>query len=234
MIPTVFITKACSVLGDTHSGLSGPKIIDYLCAYAADFQVDIPYQSYPFPNTVPNKRTALKRNLLAFSTEQQAHIINELCQLDELRNNKDGRSLRVKLLNQYGHLIVEQSPEIDTELIEETKHWLSNYPDALKLYEKALNKYESKSYARNLLDDLRLSLEKLVQAILGNKKSLENQIVDIGNHIKSSAGSKELCSMFVKLFDYYSKYQNTYVKHDGGITESCGWTDRESGVSLRF
>jgi hypothetical protein len=24
------------------------------------------------------------------------------------------------------------------------------------------------------------------------------------------------------------------VLEDGGITESCGWTDRESGVSLRF
>jgi hypothetical protein len=25
--------------------------------------------------------------------------------------------------------------------------------------------------------------------------------------------------MFVKLFDYYSKYQNTYVKHDDAVIE---------------
>jgi hypothetical protein len=30
----------------------------------------------------------------------------------------------------------------------------------------------------------------------------------------------------------YSRIANT--RRDGGITESCGWTDRESGVSLRF
>jgi hypothetical protein len=219
MIPTAFITKVCAILGDTNRGLSGSRIVDYLCGYAADFGVDIPYADYPFRNTVPNKRTALKKNLLSFSPEQQAYIIHELCQLDDLKDNEPVRSLRVQLLNRYGHLLQKQITELNTELIEETNHWLDDYPDALKLYNNALEKYESQAYSRNLLDDLRLSLEKLLQAILGNNKSLENQISSLGSYIKERGGSKELCNMFVKLFDYYSKYQNTYVKHDDSVIE---------------
>ncbi len=219
MIPIAFITKACAILGDTNSGLSGSKIVDHLCGYAADFGVDIPYTGYPFPNTVPNKRAALKKNLLRFSPEQQIYIINELCQLDDFEDNESVRNLRVQLLNRYGHLLGKQTTKLNADLIEETKHWLNDYPDAMKLYNAALGKYESQAYSRNLLDDLRLSLEKLLQAILGNNKSLENQISNLGNYIEKRGGSKELCNMLVKLFDYYSKYQNTYVKHNDAVIE---------------
>lgn len=220
MIPIAFIIKACAILGETNSGLSGSKIVDYLSGYAADFGVDIPYMNYPFPNTVPNKRTALKKNLLSFSPEQQIYIINELCQIDNFKDNEAVRNLRVQLLNRYGHLLTNQATKLNTELIEETKHWLNDYPDAMKLYNAALGKYESQIYSRNLLDDLRLSLEKLLQAILGNDKSLENQISNIGRYIDEKGGSKELCNMLVKLLDYYSKHQNTYVKHNDAIIEN--------------
>jgi hypothetical protein len=69
------------------------------------------------------------------------------------------------------------------------------------------------------LDDLRLALEKLVQEILGNSRSLENQIPGIGQFVKDRGGSPELSNMFGKLVDYYCKYQNTYVKHDDAVIE---------------
>ena len=75
-------------------------------------------------------------------------------------------------------------------------------------------------FQRNLLDDLRLSLELLLKSIIGNNKSLENQLGDIGTFIQSKNGSKELNNMFVKLIDYYSKYNNTYVKHDDAVIEN--------------
>jgi hypothetical protein len=52
-------------------------------------------------------------------------------------------------------------------------------------------------FHRNLLDDLRLSLEKLLRSIFGNQKSLENQSSDVGAYIKSCGGSPELANMFV-------------------------------------
>ena len=78
---------------------------------------------------------------------------------------------------------------------------------------------DSKAFERNLLDDLRLSLELLLKSIFANGKSLENQIADLGAFIQSKGGSKELSNMFQKLVDYFSKYQNSYVKHDDNVIE---------------
>ena len=221
MIPANFIVYAADILGETSTGLSGSKIAKHLSVYSIEFNVDVPFPIYPFPKGVPNKRTALRKNLLPFSPEQQFQIINDLCEFDELKTNKDVKTLRIRLISRYGHLNTGiQSEEINEALLEETKHWLIEYPESLELYEDALTKFENKIYQRNLLDDLRLALEKLFQSILDNNKSLENQLSSIGNFIKLRNGSKELNNMFVKLIDYYSKYQNTYVKHNDAVIEN--------------
>lgn len=103
---------------------------------------------------------------------------------------------------------------------QETRHWLDGYPDAQSLYNNALEKYEHGVYFRNLLDDLRLALERLLCAVLSNSKSLENQISLVGIYIKDRGGSQELANMFVKLIDYYGKYQNNYVKHNDAVIET--------------
>jgi hypothetical protein len=74
-------------------------------------------------------------------------------------------------------------------------------------------------FLSNVLDDMRLSLELLLKAVLGNEKSLENQIPQLGGFIKEKGGSSELANMFQKLVDYYAKYQNSYVKHDDAVIE---------------
>ncbi len=63
----------------------------------------------------------------------------------------------------------------------------------------------------------RLSLELLLRSLLGNAKSLENQIPAIGTFVRDRGGSPELANMFQKLVDYFSKYENTYVKHDDAV-----------------
>lgn len=102
-------------------------------------------------------------------------------------------------------------------LIEQTRHWLETFPDALQLFNAALQKQENGVFLRNLLDDLRLALEKLLQAIFNNGKSLENQLPLLGSFLKNRGGSPELTNMFQKLLDYYSKYQNSYVKHNDAV-----------------
>lgn len=129
--------------------------------------------------------------------------------------------MKIKLITRYGQLNNgKESNEVNEALIEETKHWLQLYPDSLKLYKEALSKFNNQVFQRNLLDDLRLSLELLLKSIIGNNKSLENQLGDIGAFIQSKNGSKELNNMFVKLIDYYSKYNNSYVKHDDAVIEN--------------
>ena len=48
---------------------------------------------------------------------------------------------------------------------------------------------------------------------------MENQIDGLGRHLKDNGCSKELTNMFLKLIDYYCKYQNSYVKHDDAVIE---------------
>jgi hypothetical protein len=80
-------------------------------------------------------------------------------------------------------------------------------------------KQQNGVFLRNLLDDLRLALEKLLQGIFSNSRSLENQLAVLGPFLKRKGGSPELTNMFQKLIEYYAKYQNTYVKHDDAVIE---------------
>lgn len=220
MIPNIFIQNVSEVLGNTSDGLTTSQIVTLCSAYAIDFNVDIPYTSLPLPQdgSVPNKRTALRKNLERFTPEQQFKIIKELCELEQFAGNTKVKDLKLKLITRYGHLNAD-SDVINEILIDETKHWLNDYPDSLKLYQSALDKFKGNIFERNLLDDLRLSLEILLKSILNNDKSLENQLSGLGKFIQDRNGSKELGNMFQKLVEYFSKYQNTYIKHDDNVIE---------------
>lgn len=220
IIPNIFIQQAAEILAATDNGLTASEIVKLCSSYAIDFNVEIPYTSLPLPSdgTVPNKRTAFKLNLEKFSAEQQFKIIKELCELSKFKDSDEVKKLKLQLITRYGELDTNTDEE-NEQLIVKTKHWLNGFPKSLKLYEEAILKFTNKSFERNLLDDLRLSLELLLKSILNNNKSLENQISDLGAFIQSKGGSKELVNMFQKLIDYYSKYQNTYIKHNDHIIE---------------
>lgn len=221
MISTHFITYASNTLTETYSGLTGSQIAEICSAYATDFNTEIPYSQYPFPDDLPNKRTALKENLKMFNPKQQFQIIKELCEHPIFKENRDVKDLKIKLITQYGSLNNKNNAkEINISLIEETQHWLAEYPEALIPYEECLEKHSNKIHTRNLLDDLRLSLEVLLKDILSNNKPLEKQNSDLGKYMNDRNSSKELNNMFIKLVDYFSKYQNTYVKHDYNVNEN--------------
>lgn len=219
MITSAFINNASDILAETNYGLTGSKIAEYCNAYAVDYGVDIPYSEYPFPDA-PNKRTALRENLKCFEPEQQYTIIKELCELDKLKEAEGVRELKLKLISQYSSEFGSSESGVEEVLVKGTRHWLNDYPESLALYEQALLKHQNKVFERNLLDDLRLSLELLLKKVLGNDKSLENQLPHIGQFFKSKGCSKELTNMFMKLLDYYAKYNNEYVKHSDSIKDT--------------
>lgn len=123
--------------------------------------------------------------------------------------------MKIKLFTRYGNLATEKISE--TELIQKTKHWLSKHPNALKQYESALAKYEGGIFERNTLDDMRLAFELLVKDVLGNNKSLENQIPEIGSVLKTSGASVELRNMVQQVIKYYTDFQNNHVKHNDAV-----------------
>ena len=166
-IDDAFLAYASDILADTNDGLSGMKIVEYCNSYAIDYNRRTPYGSYPFD--APNKRTALKENLRVFEDVEQFRIIKDLCELPALCTNEKVKELKLKLFQRYGNLATEKIS--DTELVQKTKHWLANHPEALKQYESALAKFEGGMFERNTLDDMRLSFELLVKDLLKNKIS---------------------------------------------------------------
>lgn len=216
MIKTTFLSYSSDILGKTEYEFSGSKIIRYFSAKSVDYNIEIPFDKYPFPANISNKRTVLFENLKVFPPEIQFEIINELCDEDYLKDYQDVIKLKQQLFERYSTL-TSLKKEINEKLINETKTILHNYPNAEKLYLTALEKYSKKIYERNLLDDMRLSLELLLKNVLSNNKSLENQISGIGKFQKAKGSSTELTNMFIKLVDYYTKYHNSKVKHNDNV-----------------
>lgn len=108
-------------------------------------------------------------------------------------------------------------PQVNSDLIKRNLIELKVYPEAAKSFQKAIDKLNEERLNRNLLDDLRLSIETLLREILNNEKSLENQFDLLGKHLKQNGTSKEITNMFRSVIYYYSKYQNEYVKHDDKV-----------------
>lgn len=218
-IPIPFLTYSADILADTDKGLSGNEIVKQMSAYSVEYQVNIPFAQYPFD---VNKRTALFENIKPFTAPLQFKIIRDLCEHRKFVSgeNQEVKALKVKLVSQFAHLAPkDEFSKLNETLIEETRHWLNEYPKSLELYSTAIHKYKHRIFSRNLIDDLRLSLELLLKSIFKNDKSLENQMSALGLFVESAGGSVQFSNMFMKLIDYYTKYQNTYIKHDDAVNE---------------
>ncbi|WP_343117074.1 hypothetical protein [Ostreiculturibacter nitratireducens] len=217
-LPASFVGYATDILGDTNKGLSGSSIVKTTRDYAFEYGVTVPHGVYPFD--APNKRTALYENLLSFNGAQQFRIIKELCSHRSLIQSpwEPREKLKLELVRRFGVQFggLDKS-EVERAFTAETRHCLEPYPDSLRLFNQAIEKLEHRQLDRNLLDDLRLSLELLLKAILNNAKSLENQLPEIGALVQKAGGSREFANMFNKLLEYYAKYQNAHVKHADAV-----------------
>lgn len=103
-IDNAFIQYASDILADTNLGLTGSKIVKLCNAYAVDFNVNIPVTSSDFGkfgSIIPNKRTALYKNLISFNGKQQFVIIKELCELPEFENNSAVQDLKKRLYERF-------------------------------------------------------------------------------------------------------------------------------------
>ncbi len=106
---------------------------------------------------------------------------------------------------------------LDEKLINDNLNWLSDYPKSYDLFKSSLLNLEVIGKERMVVDNLRLSMELILQAVFGNKKSLENQKSELGKYLKNKNISSEISNIYIKILDYYSKYQNNNVKHSDNI-----------------
>lgn len=98
-----------------------------------------------------------------------------------------------------------------------THEKLSICPSAQKNYEAAIEKYNSGLYERNIVDDMRLSLELVLKKVLNNNSSLENQRSQLGNYLEQKGYTAEIRNLVEKTISGYSSYQNQNVKHNDRV-----------------
>ena len=71
-----------------------------------------------------------------------------------------------------------------------------------------------------MLDDLRFSLESLVNKILRKQKSLENLKSELGKFLDEQKINVEVKNFYIStVFDFFTKYQNENVKHNSNFKE---------------
>lgn len=108
---------------------------------------------------------------------------------------------------------------LDEPLVIDNLKWLNNYEEVKSHFLKSLKFERKEDLYRNIIDELRLSLELLFQRIFNNKKTLENQISQIGNYLKENNVSTTISNMYKKLIDLYAKYNNDNAKHGDEVSE---------------
>lgn len=214
-----FIDYASDILGDTEKGISTSQIISICNRFGAEYNVNIPhtriYQG--FNKTFSNKRTALKENLLRFSENGAFKVIEHICNLNQYKENKEFKEVKIKLYTNFPKYVNKDKNEnLNIEIIE-NKELLLEYPIAKKVYDEAFSLYKIGIYERNIVDDLRLTLELIIKQLLDNEKSLENNVSEICSYLKNKGCSQEFINMFKHLLDYYTKYNNNNVKHNDNI-----------------
>ena len=177
-IDDVFLTHAADILADTNTGLTGSEIVKFCNSYATDFNVNIPITSSnfgSFGSVVPNKRTALYKNLVAFNACQQFKIIKELSELDKFANNEDVKKLKAQLYERFGRFDISATPskestapqttDVIAEVIKVLLDMYTNDPEISlflgharlshkKNYEKVLKRMQAQGYFTKLSSDV--------------------------------------------------------------------------------
>lgn len=105
---------------------------------------------------------------------------------------------------------------LDAGTVDDVLEWLDEYPESARHFASALATFSTgdSSRFRNLLDELRCSLEQLLRGVLKNKKSLENQDPHLLQWAADRGLHKQAVNMLKQLLGQYCQYQNQAVKHN--------------------
>jgi len=236
-IDNVFLRHAADILADTNTGLTGSEIVKFCNSYAIDFNVNIPITSSnfgSFGSVVPNKRTALYKNLVAFNACQQFKIIKELSELDKFTNNEDVKKLKAQLYESFGRFDTSATPskesttpqtaDVIAEVIKVLLDMYNNDDEMylvdgdarlshIKNYEKVLNRMKAQGYFTKLSSDVlggyEVELSEKCFTYSQNKDVVVDSMVD--------EPKKELPSVFVSYNRGSSDFVDKMEKSLAGI-----------------
>lgn len=212
------LESVCEMLADTNKGLTGSQIIKICKNAAITYNVFIPVEDTHFAEQgIPNKRTALFMNLDVFSFDQQMAIINELSWHQELQANGVGEEVRRFLEKRYRKL---ESTDIAVAFGQDADALLDKLPKSRDAYKTLVRMVKNGQHDRQILDESRFVLEQLLQELLNNSSSLENNLRSLGSSLKQAGISSELRNMVTTLVSLFAKYQNNHVKHHDSASQN--------------
>lgn len=236
-IDDVFLRHAADILADTNTGLTGSEIVKFCNSYATDFNANIPITSSnfgSFGSVVPNKRTALYKNLVAFTACQQFKIIKELSELDKFANNEDVKKLKAQLYERFGKFDISATPskesatpqtaDVIAEVLEVLLDMYNNDDEMylvngdarlshIKNYEKVLKRMQAQGYFTKLSSDVlggyEVELSEKCFTYPQNKGVVVDSVVD--------EPKKDLPSVFVSYNHGSSDFVDKIEKSLAGI-----------------
>lgn len=109
---------------------------------------------------------------------------------------------------------------LDDPLVIDNLNWLNDYKNSKDHFLKAIRFDRNENYYRNIIDELRVSIEFLFKQLFNNSKSLEKQKENIGDYFKKNNISVFISNMYMKLLNSYMEYNNDNAKHGDSIMET--------------
>ena len=133
-----------------------------------------------------------------------------------------GTAFRVTTRGKQAVVRPNGDPFLDAMIIDCVLEGIERYPKADKPFRQALANFlrGDSAHYRNILDDLRFSLEQLLKSLLRNDKSLENQKDILGAWLKGKGVHVQIRSLYAHLANCFSQYQNNAVKHAEDYSET--------------
>lgn len=206
--------RALSAKLDGH--FTGNELDGYLCEYFIDTDKTVIPQGQ-----MESKQKFLAKNLNQLDEENAFNCIMMLFKKREKDCYEEDLIQTIAKMKAKFPEYNNNEQVLNLDLVEDTKHWLSEFPAALTVYTTAENQYLEGKYQREVLDNIRLSLELLLKDILGNSKSLENQKMQtVLKELKNEEVSTPLRNMITAFLGYFYTFQNDLVKHNDDVTET--------------
>ncbi|WP_242257883.1 hypothetical protein [Streptococcus thoraltensis] len=192
--------------GNEIAGCAGEYCV--INGLKANFKIQGRYES---------KAKFTSRIFSSLPAEYQAGLVHHfVSKSQKLQEDSSIQQLLLGLSQEY-NLLPQTIEEVQ---LTEIENLLVAYPKSLSLWQKALLHNQSFQY-RESLDNARLCLEKLLNEILCNSKSLENQRAELGKWFKNKRIPTEVHNMVWSTIEKYTKFQNNNIKHNlsDGLTK---------------
>jgi hypothetical protein len=167
------------------------------------------------PDSLPSFLALFQMFLWAMEDADSTHREDVVTMLSLAQRYSPGIDFGIARRGDTVTLYPQGAPELDKALVEEPMEWLAHHPRVAEQFGQALRIVLAKDEDnyRGALDNLRWSLEQLLKALLGNRKSLDNQSEPLLQWMKEQGVNVEIRGMYRDLLQRFSRYQNDAVKH---------------------